>query len=137
VETKLGGMKIKETLEVGSLIVIIEAQLMFKTTKPMPMIQPNTGGLKLGHAGQYFFPNIYECGFYFPKERTLLSFYNANLFAKAQCDLLHKKKSLKGNFVLIKICGLFIEGPRMYALCTMYMFFCLSITITTIKEEEH
>ncbi len=91
VETKLCGMKIKEILEVGSPIVIIKAQPMFKTTKPMPMMQPNTGRLKLGHAHQYFFPNIYEHGFYFPLERTLLSFYNANLFAKAQCVFLRKE----------------------------------------------
>jgi hypothetical protein len=82
-ETKVGGMKIKETLEVGSPVVIIETPPMFKTTKPMPMMQPNIGRLKLGHASQYFFPNIYECGFYFPIERTLLNFYNDNLFAKA------------------------------------------------------
>jgi hypothetical protein len=45
-ETKLGGMKIKHTLEVGSPIVIIEAPPMLKTTEPMSIMQPNTGRLK-------------------------------------------------------------------------------------------
>ncbi len=74
VETKLGGMKIKETLEVGSPVVIIEAPPMLKTAEPMPMMRPNTGTIKPGDAGRYFFPNIYECSFCFPADRTLLSF---------------------------------------------------------------
>jgi len=36
---------------------------------------------------------------------------------------LPQTKSLRGNFILIKICGLFIKGPRMYGMCVMYMFF--------------
>ncbi|KAH9576979.1 hypothetical protein CY35_01G191000 [Sphagnum magellanicum] len=52
VETKLGGMKIKETLEVGSPVVIIEAPPMLKTAEPMPMMRPNTGTIKHGDAGR-------------------------------------------------------------------------------------
>jgi hypothetical protein len=52
VETKLGGMKIKETLEVGSPVVIIEAPPMLKTAEPMPMMRPNTGTIKPGDAGR-------------------------------------------------------------------------------------
>ncbi|CAK9858964.1 unnamed protein product [Sphagnum jensenii] len=51
-ETKLGGMKIKETLEVGSPVVIIEAPPMLKTAEPMPMMRPNTGTIKPGDAGR-------------------------------------------------------------------------------------
>jgi hypothetical protein len=75
-EAKLG--KIKETLEVGSPVVIIEAPPMLKTAEPMPMIRPNTGIIKPGDAGRYFFPNICDCGFSFPAERTLLSFNSAS-----------------------------------------------------------
>ncbi|KAH8976173.1 hypothetical protein BDL97_01G199900 [Sphagnum fallax] len=52
VETKLGAMKIKETLEVGSPVVIIEAPPMLKTAEPMPMMRPNTGTIKPGDAGR-------------------------------------------------------------------------------------
>jgi hypothetical protein len=52
VETKLGGMKIKQTLEVGSPVVIIEAPPMLKTAEPMPMMRPNTGTIKPGDAGR-------------------------------------------------------------------------------------
>ncbi|CAN5953618.1 unnamed protein product [Sphagnum jensenii] len=51
-ETKLGGMKIKENLEVGSPVVIIEAPPMLKTAEPMPMMRPNTGTIKPGDAGR-------------------------------------------------------------------------------------
>jgi hypothetical protein len=37
-EAKLGGMKIKETLELGSPVVVIEAPPMLKTAEPMPMM---------------------------------------------------------------------------------------------------
>jgi hypothetical protein len=39
-------MKIKQTLEVGSPIIIIEAPPMFKPVEPMPIMQRNTGRLK-------------------------------------------------------------------------------------------
>jgi hypothetical protein len=45
-EMKLGGMKIKHTLEVGNPIAIIKAPPMFNTTEPMPIMQPNIGRLK-------------------------------------------------------------------------------------------
>jgi hypothetical protein len=77
IEAKLGGMKIKETLEVESPVVIIEAPPMLKTAEPMPMMRPNTSIIKPGDAGRYFFPNICDCGFSFP-ERTLLSFNSAS-----------------------------------------------------------
>ncbi|KAH9576891.1 hypothetical protein CY35_01G186400 [Sphagnum magellanicum] len=51
-EAKLGGMKIKETLEVGSPVVIIEAPPMLKTAEPMPMMRPNTGIIKPGDTGR-------------------------------------------------------------------------------------
>jgi hypothetical protein len=100
VETKLGGMKIKQTLEVGSPIIIIEAPPMLKPAEPMPIMQPNTGRLKPNISNNLFIgkkilektPNIYECGFCFLAERKiLLNFCSANLFAKAQCVLLHKQ----------------------------------------------
>ncbi len=102
-EAKLGGMKIKETLEVGSPVVIIEAPPMLKTAEPMPMMRPDTGIIKPGDAGQYFFPNICDCGFSFPAERTLPSFNSANWFAKPQCVLLQNKRQFCSNQDLLSL----------------------------------
>jgi hypothetical protein len=42
--TKSGGqMKVKEALELGSPILILQAPPMLKTAEPMPMLRPNVG----------------------------------------------------------------------------------------------
>ncbi len=102
-EAKLGGMKIKETLEVGSPVVIIEAPPMLKTAEPMPMTRPNTGIIKPGDTGRYFFPNICDSEFSFPVERTLLSFNGASWFAKPQCVLLQNKMQFCSNQDLLSL----------------------------------
>ncbi|CAM6079657.1 unnamed protein product [Sphagnum tenellum] len=54
VGTKSGGqMKVKEALELGSPILILQAPPMLKTAEPMPMLRPNVGTIYSGDAGQY------------------------------------------------------------------------------------
>lgn len=50
--SKLGSLKVKENLKVGSPIVITEAPPLLKTAEPMPMMRPNTGLIKAGDAGR-------------------------------------------------------------------------------------
>lgn len=52
--TKSGSqLKVKEALELGSPILILQAPTMFKTAEPMPMLRPNVGTIYSGDAGQY------------------------------------------------------------------------------------
>ncbi len=46
-------MKVKEALELGSPILILQAPPMLKAAESMPVLRPNVGTIYSGDAGQY------------------------------------------------------------------------------------
>ncbi len=46
-------MKVKEALELGSPILILQAPPMLKAAEPIPVLRPNVGTIYSGDAGQY------------------------------------------------------------------------------------
>jgi hypothetical protein len=63
----------------------------------MPMMRPNTGTIKPGDAGRYFFPNIWV-RFLFPCRENTAEFLECKLICQGTVCSLAQRKIPKGKF---------------------------------------